>query len=122
MLAYKDFSPRDLTVVLASPPEANALLRGFRAGAEGRDVDAYCYPDLADLTLEVVRAHKRRARDTDNATVLVLPAWGNSCPGLLDLPEALEDADLILAVFESTIAVLKNRSGLTGSFFFPEVP
>ena len=116
---YNDFFPRDLIVLVGPTEKANILLWAFREASPNRDIEAYAF-DLEDLNREAILDFKRRGRDAGTGTVLVFPATTNASPTLMDMPESLEVADLILALGEDSITAIRNRSGATGTFSFPE--
>lgn len=116
---YSDFSHRDLGVLLGSTERRNAILRAFRLANPGSVIDALAF-DLLDLDRETILGYKRRSREAGAMTVLMVPAVAQPGLALEDLPEAVEDADLILALSEGEIVVIKSAHGATGAFAWPE--
>ena len=108
-----------MIVLLGSTEKANIFLWAFREVSPNKDIEAFAF-DMADLDHETTRDIKRRGRDAGTVTVLVLPAATQPSTMLMDVPEALEVADLILALGERSITVVKNRMGAAGTFSYPE--
>lgn len=113
---YTDFNPRRLIVLAGDQHLRDRWIHAFHRASPGCPYTPYGFEAWADLDPDYARALHARAATNGETTVLCGP---NPTPGrmtLLDLPESVDHADLMVSLTPEETVVLKNRMGPIGRF------